>query len=239
MKKNILLSVVILITFFMSSCYDSHYYNQYADASFYTKETTFFINEEIEFYNTSDGAVSYFWDFGDGETSTNINPLHTYTKPGTYEVALNAYGRDGKDESYLVLTINSNIKPTKLNVLVQYLGTTDIVKNCAIDLYDSESNWQNLKNPVFMGETGINGEMEFTSVNPIIYYIDAFKKVSDTTYYSNEKLGVATNKLNEGVTNYYDIFIEYLTFAPAKQRFVVAKVIESSPEIRASYKLNR
>lgn len=28
--------------------------------------------------------VSYFWDFGDGETSTAQNPVHVYTKKGTY-----------------------------------------------------------------------------------------------------------------------------------------------------------
>ncbi|GBL36176.1 hypothetical protein EMGBS15_17710 [Filimonas sp.] len=34
------------------------------------------------------GAVSYFWDFGDGFTSTSPNPVHAYTNPGTYTVCL-------------------------------------------------------------------------------------------------------------------------------------------------------
>jgi PKD repeat protein len=33
-------------------------------------------------------AVSYFWDFGDGFTSTQANPTHAYTNPGTYTVTL-------------------------------------------------------------------------------------------------------------------------------------------------------
>ena len=32
--------------------------------------------------------VSYQWDFGDGTSSTQQNPTHTYTTPGTYEVTL-------------------------------------------------------------------------------------------------------------------------------------------------------
>ena len=33
-------------------------------------------------------AVNYFWDFGDGFTSTQVNPTHGYTAPGSYIVTL-------------------------------------------------------------------------------------------------------------------------------------------------------
>lgn len=32
---------------------------------------------------------SYAWDFGDGKTSTDSNPLHSFSKPGKYTVTLN------------------------------------------------------------------------------------------------------------------------------------------------------
>ena len=36
-----------------------------------------------------DGSVfSYLWNFGDGSTSTMLNPAHTYTVPGNYVVTL-------------------------------------------------------------------------------------------------------------------------------------------------------
>lgn len=45
----------------------------------------------VTFTNTSSGANSYTWDFGDGTpTSTAANPTHTYTAPGTYQVILAA-----------------------------------------------------------------------------------------------------------------------------------------------------
>ena len=31
---------------------------------------------------------SYFWNFGDGTTSTEANPTHTYWKPWIYKVTL-------------------------------------------------------------------------------------------------------------------------------------------------------
>jgi hypothetical protein len=34
------------------------------------------------------GNVSYRWDFGDGETSSEISPVHIYTNPGQYMVKL-------------------------------------------------------------------------------------------------------------------------------------------------------
>lgn len=44
------------------------------------------------FINTSVNGVSYEWDFGDGSTSTQTNPIHTYTTDGNYAVCLVATG---------------------------------------------------------------------------------------------------------------------------------------------------
>lgn len=42
----------------------------------------------INFSNTSTGAVSYTWDFGDGGSSTLQNPSHVYANAGTYNIKL-------------------------------------------------------------------------------------------------------------------------------------------------------
>jgi PKD repeat protein len=46
----------------------------------------------VWFTNLSSGATSYTWDFGDRSSSTNANPVHTYTNPGSYTVSLTAVG---------------------------------------------------------------------------------------------------------------------------------------------------
>jgi len=44
----------------------------------------------ITFFNASSfgAGATYFWDFGDGNTSTAANPNHTYAAPGMYTVCL-------------------------------------------------------------------------------------------------------------------------------------------------------
>ena len=44
----------------------------------------------VMFQNNSTNASSYFWNFGDGNTSTEASPTHTYSTPGTYTVSLNS-----------------------------------------------------------------------------------------------------------------------------------------------------
>ncbi len=49
----------------------------------------------IFFNNSSSGATSYDWTFGDGNTSTQTNPINTYQNPGNYLITLiaeNGYG---------------------------------------------------------------------------------------------------------------------------------------------------
>lgn len=42
----------------------------------------------VNFVNHSTNGVNYFWDFGDGTTSTAFSPSHTYTANGVYNVQL-------------------------------------------------------------------------------------------------------------------------------------------------------
>lgn len=43
---------------------------------------------DVTFTNTSTGGTTYLWDFGDGTTSTDPDPVHTYAGQNTYNVTL-------------------------------------------------------------------------------------------------------------------------------------------------------
>ncbi len=58
-----------------------------ASFQFAVSETNFL---EVTFSNFSQNATTYAWEFGDGNTSTDKDPVHTYAAAGTYTVVLTA-----------------------------------------------------------------------------------------------------------------------------------------------------
>lgn len=62
---------------------------------------------EILFENKSEGTDEFVWDFGDGTTSTEINPVKIYSKAGTYIVTLSA-GPGLEGEKEIIVFRNSN-----------------------------------------------------------------------------------------------------------------------------------
>ncbi len=49
---------------------------------------TGFVPVSISFFFTGSGASTYLWNFGDGNTSTDQNPIHTFTTAGMYNIVL-------------------------------------------------------------------------------------------------------------------------------------------------------
>ena len=62
---------------------------------------------EVTFTNTSIDADSYNWDFGDGNTSTDEHPVHTYANDGNYTVKLTAMNANGSNEATASVIIST------------------------------------------------------------------------------------------------------------------------------------
>jgi PKD repeat protein len=54
------------------------------------------------------GAVSYFWDFGDGSTSSLANPTHTYAFNGVYTACLTIVDANGCTSTYCSTIVNGS-----------------------------------------------------------------------------------------------------------------------------------
>jgi gliding motility-associated-like protein len=72
------------------------------------------IGNSAQFTNATTNGTNYFWDFGDGNTTTSgtlagIN--HTYTAPGTYQVQLIANNNGCLDTTYISITIQPVVPP--------------------------------------------------------------------------------------------------------------------------------
>ncbi|MCO5725848.1 PKD domain-containing protein, partial [Robiginitalea marina] len=80
-----------------------------------TSAFTYTINEDtgtVTFINLSEGANKYAWDFGDGTTSSEINPIKAYTATGTYTVSLvatNVSGASDTSEDVISILIKQGI----------------------------------------------------------------------------------------------------------------------------------
>ncbi len=65
----------------------------------------------VQFTDTSQNAISWFWDFGDGNNSTAQNPVHVFYAVGTYTVNLTATNANGTKSKLDTITILQPIIP--------------------------------------------------------------------------------------------------------------------------------
>jgi len=67
----------------------------------------------IHFYDSSNYASSWHWDFGDGVTSNLKNPMHFYANDGIYDVTLIASNPCGMDTVIKTIRANSRVPDVK------------------------------------------------------------------------------------------------------------------------------
>jgi len=122
------------------------------DAAFMTPTTSFCqAPAQVTFTNNSTNAGSYLWYFGDGNTSTAINPTHIYTNYGTYTVKLVAYGGSCGNDSVTqtaYITVDSNL-PCAVTLASD--GTNQLQTSCTGTIYDSggpSGNYQDNTNSI-------------------------------------------------------------------------------------------
>ncbi len=124
----------------------------------------------VDFINSSVGGIPFSWEFGDGSTSDKINPMYTFTNPGTYNVKLTGTGPDGilvvKDTVVIVheqpdaeFEIAPNLiyisdPPTEFDDPVNFYNNTSNFDSLTWDFGDGQTSSE--INPVhYYGETGV------------------------------------------------------------------------------------
>jgi PKD repeat protein len=83
--------------------------------NFYASEDTYIENIS---YNNS--ALTFMWDFGDGEGTSSRSTSHTYTKPGVYTLqfnAMNGCGGSKGTEQRIIFVDNAIMPVAKVNVV--------------------------------------------------------------------------------------------------------------------------
>jgi len=111
-------------------------------ADFSGTPTTGTLPLEVTFTSTSTGTIStYYWEFGDGQTSDQENPVHTYNEPGNYPVRLTVTGPGGSDNKLRLNYIHANcpapvadftadVTTGDAPLTVTFTNTTDVPDAC-------------------------------------------------------------------------------------------------------------
>lgn len=109
----------------------------------------------VQFTNTSTGAVSWQWTFGNGNSSTLQHPGNVYSTPGNYTVTLTATSSNGASNSYSlqlnvaappVASFTSNITTVCEDYgVIQFQNTSTGYDSCVWDFGDG--NTSTLTNP--------------------------------------------------------------------------------------------
>ena len=219
--KRILYFTLILPLFLVSCVSEPR-------ASFSLETEVPVIGQEIIFKNTSQDAVSFEWDFGDGFISNNENPVHYYQLTGDYEVTLTAISKKGiEDKARMIITL---VEPTLLVIEVLEYYNTYPVPNASVILYQSESDWNNQKNMIIEGFTGDDGIVVFANLDPIVHYVDVWEQNHDNYLLKQDDIAfiktpkIIPNKVQWFVA--YVDFVEHVKGAPKNERTMVIRKIE-------------
>ena len=131
----------------------------------------------VNFTNqTNAGTWNYFWRFGDGSTSTEENPSHTYTNVGTFNVTLivdNISCRDSVTHQITILpippvanfdSIPSGCEPLYINLNNTSLNTETPGTTYRWDFGDG--NYSTVKNPTYTYYNPGTYRVELTVTGP-------------------------------------------------------------------------
>lgn len=157
--------------------------------------------DSVTFTNTSVAGSTYLWTFGDGSTSTAINPIHPYTAGGTFSVKLVVRGC-GADSitrtNYISLTPPS--APTATSPVTASCGGTATLTATGTDTL----KWFNQATGGTQLHTGTSYVTPVLNISTT-YYVESY--VGATSSYCpplNDGFGTGSNYTNNNFRS--DIF---------------------------------
>jgi PKD repeat protein len=190
------------------------------------------VGEEVWFTNESENVASFEWDFGDGYTSNEPNPIHRFTSTGTFTVVLKVWsGRGLSDEASLSLNVKI---PTLLEVEVLEYYDEYPVEGASVILYPTLSDWENETHSVNEGFTDSDGKTVFADLDNKVYYVDVWETTHDNYALKSEDIGfIRTSAIMPNKINRFIAYVDYVDHGKGigrRDKSMVIKKLERKPE---------
>lgn len=142
-------------------------------------------NNIVSFTNTNTTATTFLWDFGDGTTSTEEHPTHTYENNGVYQVSLTSNACDEistKIQSVEISSLsNTDFTIEQLRIYPNpavdyvYLNTTD---SSSIRIFDNTG--KELKTTI--SQTENNYRLDISAFSSGVYFIQVQRDSHTQTF---------------------------------------------------------
>ncbi len=145
-------------------------------ASFITNVSEGYAPLTVQFTDQSQNANGWSWDFGDGTSSTEQNPIHTYSATGAYSVSLTVSNTNGTNSTLANITVFEKVAPilpvanfsTDVSsgyapLTVQFTDLSENATGCNWDFGDGTSSTE--KNPIHIYSAAGNYTANLTVSN--------------------------------------------------------------------------
>jgi beta propeller repeat protein len=141
----------------------------------------------VQFTDLSENATEWKWSFGNGATSIEQNPVHTYSAAGTYTVNLTVSNSNGTDSKLATINVSEkNVLDDNETEGTETRITTNTSSQLNPDIYGERIVWQDGRNgsgdywdptgnwDIYMYDTFTSTETRITTneslqINPAIY----------------------------------------------------------------------
>lgn len=166
---------------------------------FTLSQTEFNMDEAIHFTNASEDADSYSWDFGDGSSSTEKDPVKTYTTSGIFTVTLKAVGPGGTGRySQDITIIDPNQAGSEKELYLINYGK-NLIQKISLTPGSAAEDVASIS-----GKAGVG--LAYDSVNQKIYFTD-FENEDEGKVWRMDMDGGNMEALVTGIVDPYSIAI--------------------------------
>ncbi|MDX1651190.1 MAG: PKD domain-containing protein [Brumimicrobium sp.] len=162
------------------------------------EESVFQNNTSVSNQNSNNSIIGYLWSFGDGNSSSDENPTHTYSSPGTFDVELTATTNNGCVDSQTIQTV---VYPRPVVSL-----TDDTTIACSPLCFTLNSN-STIDAPSSLASYNWYVDGELVQQGPDFSYSDCIENNSGSTRMYDVELEVISD---QGCTNNL-LLADYLT----------------------------